>query len=336
MSIWSERKVHNDGPMVRGVPEIGDVLRVADGSGILVGDDAVLDDAVQQRFRAIDIVDAGATACGGIEVVGMSLVHKVEVGGGRMDVVVHQQTGIILRIMIDPVVHPRTGVEIAHHHPVLVFGTRNRADGMRADVLHLLSAVSVSLAGGLAAFPVFLWNAEAVGQRPGVQRYHIEGLAADLQTGPAGAVRDQRIGVAGDARHLLNGVARSDYLRIIVPPAAQEDIFVTVALRQFGPMFRQVAFLLGHHVIGCVFEDGGSLAPYADVGPLRLHPSQESVIIVSLAIPHPVLDVPVQQPEVGGPSHLGKKREANGQRGKEREDSFHGRNVFPKLRKNGQ
>ena len=41
---------------------------------------------------------------------------------------------------------------------------------------------------------------------------------------------------------------------------------------------------------------GPHLREHADVGRLFLHPSNETVEVVGLPVPHPVLDVPVEHP----------------------------------------
>ena len=181
--------------MVGRVPEVRDLLRVADGRSVVVRYDPVGHDAVEERPGAVHVVDAGTAARRGIEIVGMALVDHVDIRRLRQDIVVHQQPGIIFRVLIHPVVHAGAAVEVSHHHPVLAggFASGQGADRVLADVLHLGTTVIVTLSGSPAPLPVFLRNAIAVGLRPGMQRHDIQLLAVDPETCPARSVADQRV-----------------------------------------------------------------------------------------------------------------------------------------------
>ena len=103
--VLVQQEIDDDRPVVRRVPEVRNLLRIADGCGVIVGNDPVGNDAVEKRTGAVNVVDAGTASRRGIEIIGMALVNHVDIRRLRQDIVVHQQPGIILRVMRHPIVH---------------------------------------------------------------------------------------------------------------------------------------------------------------------------------------------------------------------------------------
>ena len=170
-------------------------------------------------------------------------------------------------------------------------------DGMLADVLDLLAAEFVTFVALRALLAGFVGReVRSPLVRGEVESYDIDILAGDIDLRPAAAVKDDAVGlIADDAVHVFDGVFRGDGLRVAVAVSADIDIFVSVAGGEFFPVVGKVTLLGLHIIFGVGVVDTLGLCPDADDGILFLYEVHETVVVVVLAVPHSVLDVPVKQ-----------------------------------------
>ena len=102
---------------------------------------------------------------------------------------------------------------------------------------------------------------------------------------------------ADNLRHPVDGRLGGDDLGIVVPHAADIDKTVSVSGGQFRPVIDQILFLQGQFVSGSRVINTAGFAPDANVRILFADPVDKTVIVLTLFGPHPVLDIPEQEPE---------------------------------------
>ena len=143
-------EIDDDRKVIRRTPEIGQVLRIANRGRIVVPNNVSKSNPVIKRLRTVDEVDTGALTTGRrLELVRILFLDYVDIRRILPDVIMDKKFRIVIRIAILGIVDAGAGIEIAHHHPELVFCLRNRADRVLADVLHLHRTVLVSALFGL-------------------------------------------------------------------------------------------------------------------------------------------------------------------------------------------
>ena len=128
-----------------------------------------------------------------------------------------------------------------------------------------------------------------------MQGYDVYCLSVHLNGCPSCAVRYDCIFISCDPGYVCDRVLGCDYLRIIVSVAAYSPVFVSVAPGKLAPVLNKIAVFLVHLLIRICLPYRLCLAPYADVRILCFYKFDKTVIIVVLAVPHSVLDVPVKK-----------------------------------------
>ena len=74
---------------------------------------------------------------------------------------------------------------------------------------------------------------------------------------------------------------------MLMPPSGTE----------FVPVGREITLIVGHMLVGSVVVNLGALVKNADVGTLGIDPVHKSLVVIWLTGPHPVLNVPVENPQ---------------------------------------
>ena len=99
------------------MPEVGDVLRIANRCGIIIADNSCLADALSQSWGNVEEVNARIAACSADELTTMSVVDKIDVWRARENIIVDKETGGCIGQLVRGIVNARHSVEITHHSP---------------------------------------------------------------------------------------------------------------------------------------------------------------------------------------------------------------------------
>ena len=103
--LLSQVEMQEDGTVVGWMPEVGDVLRVADRSCIAVADDRNIADTFLQRWSGIEEIDARLATGSADELVGIGLVDKVDIRCLTKDIVVNEEASGVLGELIRSIVY---------------------------------------------------------------------------------------------------------------------------------------------------------------------------------------------------------------------------------------
>ena len=99
------------------MPEVGNLLRTAYGLRISVAGDAGFLDAFAEWGSEVHEVDARTSASRRDNAIGIECFDEVFVRSLLADEVVYEELRRVLRQLVFAVIHPRNGVEVAHHGP---------------------------------------------------------------------------------------------------------------------------------------------------------------------------------------------------------------------------
>ena len=106
-----------DRAVVGGMPEIGDVLWVANGFCVVVANHAGIVDALPECRSNVDEVYARLTARRADELPGMRVVYEVDVWCLLPNEVVNEEASGIVGQLIRGIIYAGYGVEVTHHGP---------------------------------------------------------------------------------------------------------------------------------------------------------------------------------------------------------------------------
>ena len=110
-------EMDEDWAVVGGMPEIGNVLWIANGFCVVVTNHVGIMNALLECRSNVDEVYARLPARCADELLGMRIVYEVDVWCLFPNEVVNEESGGVVGQLISGVIYAGYGVEIAHHGP---------------------------------------------------------------------------------------------------------------------------------------------------------------------------------------------------------------------------
>ena len=110
-------EMDEDWAVVGGMPEIGNVLWIANGFCVVVTNHVGITNTFPECRSNVDEVYARLPARCADELLGMRIVYEVDVWCLFPNEVVNKESGGVVGQLIRGVIYAGNGVEIAHHGP---------------------------------------------------------------------------------------------------------------------------------------------------------------------------------------------------------------------------